>query len=40
MKKQSGYTLFELVFVVGFFATIALIGGLIYVGIHFLAKVW
>lgn len=37
MKKQKGFTLFELLFVL---FILALAGGALYVVIHFIAKFW
>lgn len=39
-RKQSGFTLIELIIVVGFVAALALAGTLIYVGVHFIGKAW
>ena len=39
-RKQSGFTLIELIVVVGFVALLALGGTLIYVGAHFIGKLW
>jgi prepilin-type N-terminal cleavage/methylation domain-containing protein len=38
MKK--GYTLIELIIVLGLLVSVAAIGGLVYVAIHFIAKFW
>ena len=38
MKKQLGYTLTELLIVVGFGVSLAAICGIFYVAIHFMSK--
>lgn len=40
LKKQRGYTAFELIFVIGFL--VMLVGGAfgIYVACHFISKFW
>lgn len=37
MKKQKGFTLFEMIGVIVIFASLAIVG---VVGVHFLAKFW
>lgn len=40
MKKQNGYTIIELILLVGVVATVAIAGGLVYVAAHFISKIW
>lgn len=41
MNKQKGFTLVELFVVLGFFGIVVpLIGGSIWVAIHFISKYW
>lgn len=40
MKKQTGFTLFELLFLIAFIAAIIAVIGGGYVLFHFLAKFW
>lgn len=39
-RKQSGFTLIELIIGIGFLVAVGLIIGLIYVGVHFIGKAW
>lgn len=38
--KQAGYTLMELVVGLGVILSLLLAGGLLYIGFHFIAKIW
>lgn len=40
LKKQKGFTLFELVGVVAAFAILAGLLGLGYAAVHFISKIW
>jgi hypothetical protein len=39
-EHEHGYTLVEVVIVLGALVTLTIIGAIIYVAIHFIAKVW
>lgn len=39
-KHQSGFTLIELIIVISVVLGLSMLGGLIYVAIHFLNKFW
>ena len=39
-NTNKGYTLMELMTVIGLFVGVAFFGGMLYVAIHFLSKVW
>lgn len=40
MKTQRGYTLFELIVLIGLFVGFSLLGFALYVIVHFIAKFW
>ncbi len=40
IKKQKGYTVFELIICGGVLAAVASAVGIIYVAVHFIAKFW
>jgi Tfp pilus assembly protein FimT len=40
VKHPAGYTVVELLICLAGLATLALMGGIVYVVIHFLAKLW
>lgn len=40
IRKQKGFTLPELLFLIAFVIALFAAGGLVYVAIHFIAKIW
>jgi prepilin-type N-terminal cleavage/methylation domain-containing protein len=40
MKKQKGFTLPEMLFVIWFVILVIILGGGAYIGLHFIAKFW
>ncbi len=40
MKKQAGFTLVELIIVVGFAFAFVACGGIVWALVHFIAKIW
>lgn len=40
MKRQSGFTLIEILFALASLASIAIAWGAIYIGLHFISKFW